>query len=76
LIIRIYRSRWSFSLRSTESGKYPRIECKFELSQTQTDKNKRDNYLFLQEIALSFDCAVKSTKGDSYNPNIELELQT
>jgi len=24
--------------------------------------------LFLQEIALSFDCAVKSTKGDSYNP--------
>ncbi len=57
-----------FSLRSTESGKYPRIECKFELSQTQTDKNKRDNYLFLQEIALSFDCAVKSTKGDSYNP--------
>ena len=57
-----------FSLRSTESGKYPRIECKFELSQTQTDQNKRDNYLFLQEIALSFDCAVKSTKGDSYNP--------
>lgn len=27
-----------FSLRSTESGKYPRIECKFELSQTQTSK--------------------------------------
>jgi len=32
-----------FSLRSTESGKYPKIECKFELSQTQKDKNNIDN---------------------------------
>ena len=57
-----------FSLRSTETGKYPRIECKFELSQTQKDHNKRDNLFFLKEIALSLGSLVKPTKNDSDNP--------
>jgi len=57
-----------FSLRSTESGKYPKIECKFELSQTQRDDNKLDNLFFLEEIALNFGCVVKSTRNDSDNP--------
>ena len=30
--------------RSTETGKYPRIECKFEVSKRQKDQNKRDNF--------------------------------
>ncbi len=57
-----------FSLRSTESGKYPRIECKFQLSQTQKDHNKRDNLFYLKEIALSLGSLVKPTKNDSDNP--------
>jgi hypothetical protein len=57
-----------FSLRSTESGKYPRIECRFELSQRQRDQNKRDNLFFLEEIALSFGSLVKPIRNDSDNP--------
>ncbi len=57
-----------FYLRSTESGKYPRIECKFELTQRQKDQKKRDNLFLLKEIALSFESQVKSTKSDSDNP--------
>jgi hypothetical protein len=57
-----------FSLRSTESGKYPRIECKFEISQRQKDQNNRDNLLFFKEIALSFESLVKPIRNDSNNP--------
>jgi len=57
-----------FSIRSTESGKYPRIECKFELSQRQKDQNNRDNLFFLKEIALSFESLVKPIRNDSNNP--------
>jgi hypothetical protein len=57
-----------FSLRSTESGKYPRIECKFEISQRQKDQNNRDNLFFFKEIALSFESLVKSIRNDSNNP--------
>ena len=57
-----------FSVRSTESGKYPKIECKFELSQRQKDQYKRDNIFFLEEIALMFKCVVKSTRSESDKP--------
>lgn len=57
-----------FSIRSTESGKYPKIECKFELSQRRKDKDKRDNLFFLEKIALSFDTVVKFIRSDSDNP--------
>ena len=57
-----------FSLRSTESGKYPKIECKFELSQRRRDNDKRDNLFFLEEIARSFACLVKPIRSDSDNP--------
>ena len=57
-----------FSLRSTESGKYPRIECRFELSQRQRDQNKKDNLFFLEEIALTFGSLVKPIRNDSDNP--------
>nr|YP_010218703.1 LAGLIDADG endonuclease [Morchella brunnea]UBU98540.1 LAGLIDADG endonuclease [Morchella brunnea] len=40
-----------FSVRATESGKYPKIECKFELTQRQIDHNNNDNLFFLEEIA-------------------------
>jgi hypothetical protein len=57
-----------FSIRSTESGKYSRIECKFELTQRRIDDYKRDNLFFLEEIALSFECLVKPIRNDSDNP--------
>jgi hypothetical protein len=61
-----------FSLRSTESGKYPKIECKFELSQRQKDQNKRDNLFFLKEIALNFESQVKSIRNNSDNPQYRI----
>ncbi|TVY50279.1 putative intron-encoded endonuclease aI4, partial [Lachnellula cervina] len=57
-----------FSLRSTESGKYPKIECKFELSQRRKDQNERDNLFFLNEIAICFESLVKLIRNDSNNP--------
>ena len=48
-----------FSVRTTESGKYPKIECKFELAQRQIDINNNDNLFFLEEIAKLFQSTVK-----------------
>ncbi len=56
-----------FSIRSTESGKYPKIECKFELSQRRKDENQRDNF-FLNKIAICFESLVKLIRNDSNNP--------
>lgn len=53
---------------STEFGIYPKIECKFELSQRQKDHNKRDNFFFLKEIALAFECSVKAIWISKDNP--------
>ena len=40
-----------FSVRTTIKSIYPKIECKFELSQRQLDHNKQSNYSFLNIIA-------------------------
>jgi hypothetical protein len=61
-----------FSLRTTQSSKYPKIECKFELSQRQKDQNKRDNLFFLEEIAISFESLVKSIRNDTNNPQYRI----
>ncbi len=57
-----------FALISTELGKYPKIECKFELSQAQKDHKGKDSFFFLEEIALSFYSLVKSTRNNSKYP--------
>ena len=61
-----------FSLRSTESGKYPKIECKFELCQRQKDHNNKDNLFYLNEIAINFESVVKSIRNDSNNPQYRI----
>jgi len=61
-----------FSVRSTESGKYPKVECKFELSQRQIDLSRKDNLFFLEEIAVSFKSLVKSTRSSSDNPQYRI----
>lgn len=57
-----------FSLRTTEKGKYPRVECKLEISQRQKDHNNLDNYDFLNEIALFLLCEVKAVRMTSKTP--------
>jgi hypothetical protein len=61
-----------FSLRTTQSGKYPKIECKFELSQRQKDQNKRDNLFFLEEIAVSFESLVKPIRNNTDYPQYRI----
>jgi hypothetical protein len=55
-------------MRSTETGKYPRIECKFELCQRQKDHNSKDNFFYLKEIAINIESEVKSIRNESNNP--------
>lgn len=57
-----------FSVRTTESGKYPKIECKFEISQGQIDHNNNDNLFFLEKIAKLFESTVKPTRVERPNP--------
>jgi hypothetical protein len=61
-----------FSIRSTESGKYPKIECKFELSQRQKDQNNKDNLFFLEEIALNFESVVQKIRNNTNNPQYRI----
>ena len=61
-----------FSVRTTESGKYPKIESKFELSQRQKDQNNRDNFFFMEKIALVFECLVKPIRVVSENPQYRI----
>jgi len=51
-----------FSVRTTISSIYPKIECKFELSQRQVDHNKQSNYSFLNIIANYLNTVVKSIR--------------
>lgn len=66
-----------FSIRSTETGKYPRIECKFELVQARAlaralareNKSEQGSSLFfLEEVAIVLKSVVKSIRSGSENP--------
>jgi len=57
-----------FSLRTTLTSKYPKVECKFELNQRQID-HKGNNYLdFLDFIAKFLLSSVKATRVNKPNP--------
>jgi hypothetical protein len=58
----------SFQVRTTLSGKYPRSECKLEISQRQTDHNGNSNLQFLEKIAEFLLTTVKSVRQDRPNP--------
>jgi hypothetical protein len=54
---------------TTESGKYPKIECKFELSQRQIDQNNNDNpHRAMHEVAKLFQSTVKPIRVERPNP--------
>ena len=61
-----------FSVRSSETSKYPKIECKFELTQSQKDSKNKNNLYFLKQIADSIESVVKSTRNETKNPQYRI----
>lgn len=57
-----------FQVRSTLSGKYPKFECKLEISQRQTDHKGFSNQEFLNKIADLFNTEVKETRLNKFTP--------
>lgn len=58
----------SFQVRTSLSGKYPKLECKLEIFQRQTDHNGNNNLGFLEKIAEFLLTTVKSIRLDRPNP--------
>lgn len=61
-----------FSLRTTMTGKYPKIECKFELSQRQKDHLGYNNKPFLLTIAEYLKTSVKEIRENTKYPQYRL----
>ena len=61
-----------FSVRTSMTSHYPKLECKFELSQRQNDHNGRNNLYFLEEIAICLLTVVKSIRMDRPNPQYRI----
>jgi hypothetical protein len=57
-----------FSVRTTLSSKYPKIECKFELCQRQIDHHKLSNLEFLKPIAEFLLTSVKEIRMNIPKP--------
>lgn len=58
----------SFQVRTTLSGKYPKFECKLEISQKQKDHKGYDNFEFLNDIAKLLYTEVKQVRLNKPNP--------
>lgn len=58
----------SFQIRTTLSGKYPKLECKLEISQRRHDHKGYDNIEFLGYIAELLDTEVKKIRSDKPKP--------
>ena len=58
----------SFQVRTTLSGKYPKLECRLEISQRREDDLGYDNLKFLSFIAELLDTQVKKIRSDKPKP--------
>lgn len=58
----------SFQVRTTLSGKYPKVECKLEISQRRQDHKGYDNLDFLTYIAEFLETEVKKIRSDAPKP--------
>jgi hypothetical protein len=58
----------SFQVRTTLGGKYPKFECKLEISQRRTDHKGNSNLEFLKKIAELFYTEVKETRSNRSSP--------
>ena len=56
-----------FSIRTTQNNKYTKIECKFELCQSQSDINGNSNLYFLEDIAEFLFTVVKPIRINKAN---------
>lgn len=61
-----------FSVRTTTS-KYSRVECKFELTQSQKDPNLESKLLFMNNLADFLLTSVKSIREDKPKPEFKLK---
>lgn len=65
-----------FSVRTTMNGKYPKIECKFELSQRQTDHLGYSNEIFLANIAKFLNTSLKNIRENTPHPQYRLRTMS
>ena len=65
-----------FSVRSTLTGKYPKIECKFEFSQRQKDHLGYSNETFLANIAEFLNVSLKTIRENTSNPQYRLRTMS
>jgi len=65
-----------FSVRTTMIGKYPKIECKFELSQRKIDHLGFSNELFLCNIANFLNTSIKNIRENSTKNHPQYRLRT
>ena len=61
-----------FSVRNTMTGKYPKIECKFELSKIKKDHLGYSNETFLANIAEFLNCSLKNIRENTPHPQYRL----
>ncbi len=61
-----------FSVRTSLTGKYSKIECKFELTQRQIDHNGYNNLEFLMKLEKLLISKVKSIRTNSKNPEYRI----
>ena len=62
----------SFQVRTTLSGKYPKFECKLEISQRRVDKKGYDNIHFLNPISEFLETEVKKIRSDKPKPEYRI----
>jgi hypothetical protein len=76
----IIESDGHFSVRTTRgcaaTGKYPKIECKFELSQRQKDHLGYSNEVFLADIAKFLKVSLKNTRENTPHPQYRLRTMS
>ena len=58
----------SFQVRTTETGKHIKYECKLEICQRRTDHNNKDNLDFLKPIAVLLCTDVKQIRSNRPSP--------
>jgi len=61
-----------FAIRSTQNDKYTKVECKFELSQSQKNHNGESSLYFLENIAELLSTIVNSIRIDKPNPEYKV----
>lgn len=61
-----------FSVRTTLTSKYPKIECKFELSKRPQNQLGHSNEIFLANIANILNVSLKNTRENTSQPQFRL----